>query len=181
MDYLQIALLDKYTPFVFLQNATTYFHRHKFVRDYEFGHSLAQWVRERGGIVGPTGRAEPEQALGLWNVTIADIELPTPAIDAVAAWGRSIGPVVLVNPRGRRAHDAAGRRAVLAHEICHLLIDRKRALPAAEVLGGRVSQPPAARAAPTDRGARGSCSGSRSGSGWWCRTGGARPCSPRVR
>jgi peptide/nickel transport system substrate-binding protein len=33
---LQIALLDKYTPFVFLQNATTYFHRHKFVRDYEF-------------------------------------------------------------------------------------------------------------------------------------------------
>jgi peptide/nickel transport system substrate-binding protein len=33
---LQIALLDKYTPFVFLQNATTYFHRYKYVRDYEF-------------------------------------------------------------------------------------------------------------------------------------------------
>jgi peptide/nickel transport system substrate-binding protein len=33
---IQIALLEKYTPFVFLQNATTYFHRYKYLRDYEF-------------------------------------------------------------------------------------------------------------------------------------------------
>jgi len=33
---IQIALLEKYTPFVFLQNSTTYFHRYKYVRDYEF-------------------------------------------------------------------------------------------------------------------------------------------------
>jgi peptide/nickel transport system substrate-binding protein len=33
---IQIALLDRYTPFVWLQNATTYFHRYKYLRDYEF-------------------------------------------------------------------------------------------------------------------------------------------------
>jgi peptide/nickel transport system substrate-binding protein len=32
---IQIALLDKYTPFVFLQNGLTYFHRYKYLRDYE--------------------------------------------------------------------------------------------------------------------------------------------------
>jgi peptide/nickel transport system substrate-binding protein len=49
---IQIALLEKYTPFVFLQNATSYFHRYKYLRDYEFSpagtvHTLyrtAMWI-----------------------------------------------------------------------------------------------------------------------------------------
>jgi len=32
---LQTALLEKYTPFVFLQNSTTYAHRYKYLRDFE--------------------------------------------------------------------------------------------------------------------------------------------------
>lgn len=40
-------------------------------------------------------------------------------------------------PRSR-AWTNNGRRSALAHEICHLLIDRPHALPVAEVLGGQV-------------------------------------------
>jgi Zn-dependent peptidase ImmA (M78 family) len=43
-----------------------------------------------------------------------------------------------VNADGKHSRSAAGRRATLAHEICHLLIDRQVGLPFAEVLGGRV-------------------------------------------
>jgi Zn-dependent peptidase ImmA (M78 family) len=131
---------------VLARSAEEAFKEERFEHDYELGYELAHWLRARTDIVAPSGRAEPERALKGWNVIIDDIDLPTPTIDAIAAWGGSIGPVVMVNRRGRRAGFWSGRRAVLAHEICHLLIDRRRALPAAEVLGGRVSRPAERRA-----------------------------------
>lgn len=122
------------------------FEENMFERDYEFGHSLAHWIREQSNIVDPSGRAQPEHMLTGWNVAIEAIELPAPQIDAIAAWGMNTGPVIMVNRLGKRARFPTGRRAVLAHELCHLLIDRRRALPAADVLGGRVSQPAERRA-----------------------------------
>lgn len=33
---IQLALLEKYTPFIYLYYPIAYFHRYKYVRDYEF-------------------------------------------------------------------------------------------------------------------------------------------------
>jgi Zn-dependent peptidase ImmA (M78 family) len=45
---------------------------------------------------------------------------------------------VLPNQNSKsRASSNNGYRSTLAHEICHLLVDRGRALPATEVLGGQ--------------------------------------------
>jgi Zn-dependent peptidase ImmA (M78 family) len=59
-------------------------------------------------------------------------------LEAIAVWGDR-GPAILVNAASdiRPAH-RFGLRFVLAHELGHLLADRVGALPAAEVLGGRI-------------------------------------------
>jgi Zn-dependent peptidase ImmA (M78 family) len=67
---------------------------------------------------------------------VEDLPALEPALDAIACFGDRSGPAVLVNPNGRHAHSAGGRRATLAHEIAHLLLDRGRGLLAAEVFGG---------------------------------------------
>ena len=108
------------------------------VRPYEQGYLLAEWMRNElnmseGQLV------EPESILRQWHVEIREITLPESALDldAVAAWGTHHGPVVLLNcSEGARCSHTNGRRTTLAHEICHLLVDRKNGLPMAEVLGG---------------------------------------------
>jgi Zn-dependent peptidase ImmA (M78 family) len=60
-------------------------------------------------------------------------------VDAAAIWGPHHGPAILLNQMPlSRASTPNGRRTALAHEVCHLLIDREGALPVAEVLGGQV-------------------------------------------
>lgn len=61
---------------------------------------------------------------------------------ALAVWGSSHGPAVLLNESSlhlrrdiRRNHFA---RVTLAHELCHLLLDRAHALSAVEVLHSRM-------------------------------------------
>jgi len=66
------------------------------------------------------------------------LKLESGAVDAIACWG-SIDPLILLNRNEQaRAASKHGRRSTLAHELCHLLVDRTRALPVAEVLGGEV-------------------------------------------
>jgi Zn-dependent peptidase ImmA (M78 family) len=75
-----------------------------------------------------------------------EIELRSQNIDALCAWGPRHGPTVLINRNGRLSHFPTGRRSSLAHEICHLLVDRKGSLPVAEVFGGEVPKVPEQRA-----------------------------------
>lgn len=70
----------------------------------------------------------------------------SPSIDAVACWGPRHGPAVFVNKRGTHARDAGGRRATLAHELCHLLLDRDGTLPLADAVGGRAPRHAESRA-----------------------------------
>lgn len=91
-------------------------------------------------------RVDPDELLESWGVVVHDLDLGTPTVDAVAVWGPTRGPAVLVNPGGRHSQVIPGRRSTLAHEIAHLLIDRRGGLPLAEVLGGRVSRAVEARA-----------------------------------
>jgi len=113
---------------------------------FEQGHKLADWFRDQPGIVTSSGKVIPENVLKEWDVQLLDVTIGDSSIDAVCCWGPRHGPAVLLNPSGRHAQEIRGRRATLAHEIAHLLMDRHGALPLAEVNGGRVSARVEARA-----------------------------------
>ena len=108
------------------------------VRPYAQGYLLAKWLRNELDI-GEDRVVDPEVLLRGWGIEIREITLPLSALklDAVAVWGPRHGPVVILNcTDGARCSHPHGRRTTLAHEICHLLLDRKNGLPMAEVLGG---------------------------------------------
>ena len=106
-------------------------------RPYAQGYELAAWLRTQPGIVDSRGRVEPSRLLDSWNVPCVTTGLRLKEVDAIGCWGPRHGPAVLVNSDAQWAGAARRRRATLAHEICHLLVDRSGSLPLAEVLGGR--------------------------------------------
>ena len=112
---------------------------------FDQGYTLARWFRGDVLAVPDRSRVDPERALRDSGVAARDIELPAASLDAVSVWGELHGPAVLLNRLGRHGK-GRGRRATLAHELCHLLLDRTGALPLAEVLGGRVDSSVEARA-----------------------------------
>ena len=115
-------------------------------RPHEQGCCVARQLRRELGL-DAHDVVEPEQYLRRWGVEIDDFALEACPVEAVTAWGERYGPVVLVNrSEDSRAGHEYGRRVTLAHEIGHLLIDRKRALPAGEVLGGAAPEYPEKRA-----------------------------------
>jgi Zn-dependent peptidase ImmA (M78 family) len=101
---------------------------------FEGGRAAAQQLRDWvGNIEHPVDPTEWLETLG---VQVRTIELSTPLVDAVAVWGPLNGPAILLNAKGLHVRTQRARRATLAHELCHLLLDRSGALPLAEVLGG---------------------------------------------
>lgn len=107
------------------------------------GYALAGAAR--GELQLGRGRVEPEGVLLKLGIPLVEIHLSR-IVDAVGCWGPRHGPAVLLNSVGQRAATLHGRRATVAHELCHLLVDRKSALPLAEVLGGRSPYVPERRA-----------------------------------
>lgn len=103
---------------------------------YDQGYFAAAWLREDLGLT-DLMRAEPEEILTLLEVGVDELSLKTSLVDAVACWGPNHGPIVFINSEGKFANSIVGRRTTLAHEICHLLLDRSGALPLVEVLGGK--------------------------------------------
>lgn len=106
-------------------------------RPYAQGYALAQWLRERLGVKRGE-RVHPASYLEEWGVHMGFVQIDSPHLDAVCVWGSKHGPALIVNTMGRHIQGEGGQMATLAHEICHLLVDRQGALPLAEVLGGRV-------------------------------------------
>jgi Zn-dependent peptidase ImmA (M78 family) len=104
-------------------------------KPHQQGYAIALWLRT---VLGTSNAAplDPSSLLRKWDVHVEDLPALDARLDAVACWGKDHGPAVLVNPAGQHSASAAGRRATLAHEILHLLVDRSRELPAAEVFGG---------------------------------------------
>lgn len=113
---------------------------------WQQGYELAREMRGRlpGGEA--TGWLDVGGILLRLGVEVRDIEIAHPVLDAVAVWGPRHGPVVLVNRRGLHARTEPGKRATLAHELCHLLVDRHRTLPLADAVGGRAPRLTEARA-----------------------------------
>lgn len=107
---------------------------------YAQGYELARWLRTQPGVTGANGRVNPEGLLRLWGVPVIDVGLGLVNVDALGCWGPRHGPAVLLNSDRRHAANSGRRRATLAHEICHLLVDRSTSLPLVEVLGGRTAK-----------------------------------------
>jgi Zn-dependent peptidase ImmA (M78 family) len=103
-------------------------------RAHKQGEVLAQWARKRFNLA-HDAKADPEAILKELGVQIQQHHFGVDMIDAVGCWSDKHGPAVLVNVDGIHAHATPGRRATLAHELAHVLVDRHGSLPAAEVLG----------------------------------------------
>jgi Zn-dependent peptidase ImmA (M78 family) len=102
---------------------------------YDEGLEAARALRRHLGIES-TVRVEPKEILEQLGVPVHVISVArAEALEAFAVWGPRRGPAVFVNDVGRRAKD--GRRVTLAHELCHLLLDRDGALPVGDVMRGR--------------------------------------------
>ncbi len=101
------------------------------------GYALASALRDALGLA-VNQPFEPAEYLAAWGVAVHTQPFGTRDLEAIAVWGDR-GPAILVNAASdiRPAH-RFGLRFVLAHELGHLLADRVGALPAAEVLGGRI-------------------------------------------
>lgn len=103
---------------------------------YDQGYWAANWLRCKLNIAlnKPIQLAE---ILKAWNVIVQDFELESSGLDALACWGDKHGPAILINQvlESSAAHKF-GENSTLAHEICHLLLDRGDTLPVAEVLNG---------------------------------------------
>jgi len=131
---------------VLSERAADFISRYADRRAYEQAYELAQWLRGEWEALTSECRVEPEQILEDWKVDVRDEGFKVSHVDAVACWGPSHGPGIVVNRNGQHAQSTHGRRSTLAHEMCHLLVDRDGALPLTEVLGGRVSLPVEKRA-----------------------------------
>lgn len=106
-------------------------------KPYEQGYELAGWLREELNIAGDA-KINPQEILVRWGVDVTETNNLDEELQALACWGKQRGPAVLLNPNGRFSNNPMGRNATLAHEICHLLVDRQGALPFVEVLGGNM-------------------------------------------
>jgi len=105
---------------------------------FEDGYTAARWLRERLEL--GIERVDPDALLSDWGVELVEIEISSEHLDAISVWGPRHGPAVLVNRGGRHAQAEHGRRSTLAHEVCHLLLDRRGALPLGDAVGGRVPE-----------------------------------------
>ncbi|MEO5332308.1 MAG: ImmA/IrrE family metallo-endopeptidase [Magnetococcus sp. YQC-5] len=105
-------------------------------RHYRQGYELAKWLRSTLNVSADQ-IFDPYQRLRDWGVTVDfSRELPE-AIDALARWEQNKA-CVIINRRDETISARRRERASLAHEIAHLLLDTNHALPAVEVLGGRM-------------------------------------------
>ena len=109
-------------------------------KPYDQGYRAAEWLRQKLNIkeIQPVRSAE---LLAQWNVGVQSIELAESNLDALACWGPKHGPTILINKANQSsAAHLFGENSTLAHEICHLLLDRADTLPVAEVLNGHTPE-----------------------------------------
>ena len=109
---------------------------------YEQGVTAADAMREFLGIE-DSARVDPFALFDQAGVICQEIDL-YPDVDAIACWGPSHGPAVVINPLAKRLknktavmRNSAQARVTAAHELCHLLLDRDHMVSTVEVLGGR--------------------------------------------
>ena len=107
-------------------------------KPYQQGRFLGNWLRAQ--VADDSGRVEPEAILSDWDVAVDKEDFGTRKLDAVAFWAHSRHPTILWNDSEKHRENKGARRATLAHEICHLLIDRLASLPLTAVAQGAMNR-----------------------------------------
>ena len=105
-------------------------------KPYNQGYRLANWLRGRLGGANIDGRVDVYDFISGLGVRVEEVNLANNLLDAVACWGPRHGPAVWINRNEKHNNVKGARRSTLAHELCHLLIDREGALPLAHVING---------------------------------------------
>lgn len=105
----------------------------RHLTDFQQGYELAKWVRHELRCFSNV-RFEVQGLIEDLKVPLLDLSNTDPTLEALLVWGPQHGPAILVNPLGISSQGLEGRRATLAHEICHLLVDRDDLFPLVEVL-----------------------------------------------
>ncbi|BBU63213.1 hypothetical protein MSC49_31480 [Methylosinus sp. C49] len=105
-------------------------------RAHEQGEAAARFVREHLGVSSQAA-IDVSALLPDLGVSLEPRKVDPSTLDALAVWGDRFGPAVLLNENSWRG---VGRAAnvTLAHELCHLLLDRGHALGAVDVLNSRM-------------------------------------------
>ncbi|AGW13838.1 ImmA/IrrE family metallo-endopeptidase [Megalodesulfovibrio gigas] len=103
---------------------------------YRQGYTIAAKLREYLKVTHDTP-VNPDDLLKSWNIPIHEHVFGGTSLEAVACWGKKHGPIIILNTaEGNKCSHSHGRLFTLAHEICHLLVDRNSTLDVCEVLGG---------------------------------------------
>ncbi len=89
------------------------------------GYALAEQFRE--ALDNRDDFFDIEEFLELVGVSIDEIDLHDPSVDGATVWSAEHGPVILVNSQEHGTVPLWARRMTLAHELCHLLVDRSEA------------------------------------------------------
>jgi Zn-dependent peptidase ImmA (M78 family) len=90
---------------------------------WEQGYDLADRVREAMPAWDSAAGGIDQEVSGL-GITIDTIELTDPRIRGVSVAGPQHRPAILVNTSHPRNESPEGTRFTLAHELCHLIVDR---------------------------------------------------------
>jgi IrrE N-terminal-like domain len=115
-------------------------------RAHEQGEAAANFVREQFGLASVQFVDIYSLIEGLGTSVVGRGVEPS-TLDALAVWGKHHGPGVLLNVNSLRARTGQNIqnisrnwacRVTLAHELCHLILDRWHALSAVEVLNSRM-------------------------------------------
>lgn len=104
-------------------------------KPHEQGYVVANWLRDYFGV--GNSAFSPLIVLQQWNVDVIRCDLSEPDVEAIAVWGPRHGPAIILNQRAKFS-SVTRETITLAHEIAHLVLDRRGALPLAEVLGGNL-------------------------------------------
>lgn len=92
------------------------------------GYDLAESVLRTLGIdLTVPGAVEIDEILSVLGVRLKEMHLSDRAIRAVSIAGPDFQPTILVNVAHPTASYPTGRRFSLAHELCHLIVDRSYA------------------------------------------------------
>lgn len=92
------------------------------VRPGEDGYRLAEEAR-RTMELGADVLFDLDDFLRGLGVCVAEVVFSIDAVEAASVWEPGMAPVMLVNSSAPRCRNPLARRAVLAHELCHLLHD----------------------------------------------------------
>jgi len=119
-------------------NAMLVLRKVKNLAPYSQGRTLARWLRGEFRCVSGPAYDELLRRLHRLKVQVALVKLDNDALEGFAFWGPLNGPAIVVNRYGPRGPFRRRARVTVAHEFCHLLVDRRREMPLVDMIGGIV-------------------------------------------